>query len=232
MLRKSLLLSECDLKFAESAGSFSGYGSVFNVKDSKNDIIVAGAYADVIKSGDPVQLFVNHSWMRGELPIGVWTNLREDNYGLSGDAEIEMKMSAGSDAYYALKSKLVTGLSVAIMPDKSSVERRSDGAKVINRILKLKEISIVDDPANFEARVIDVKMSEELAEINTIRDFEYFLRDAGNFSKGLAGAIVNRAKIVFGQRDAGDEMEAKASQELEEVLKRINQKVSNLKIKG
>lgn len=232
MLQKTLSLSNCDLKFSESSGQFSGYGSVFNIKDDKNDIIMPGAYDNVLKSGDPVQVFVNHGWLKGDLPVGSWENLRCDGHGLAGDASLEMRMTTASDAYYALKSKLVSGLSVAIIPDKSSIERKSDGTRIIHNILKLKEISIVDNPANFESRVVDIKAAEELEDIKTIRDFEHFLRDAGNFSKGLASAIVNRAKIVFGQRDAGDEMEAKASQELEEVIKRVNQKVSNLTIKG
>ena len=232
MLQKNLSLSECDLKFSESAGQFNGYGSVFNIKDDKNDLIMPGAYENVLKSGNPVQVFVNHGWLRGELPVGTWSDLREDDHGLAGDAELEMRMSSASDAYYALKARLVSGLSVAIMPDKDSIERKSDGTRVIHNILRLKEISIVDNPANFESRVVDVKMTEELNDIKTIRDLEHFLRDAGNFSKGLAGAIVNRAKVVFGQREADDEMDAKASKELEEVLIRLNQKVSNFNLKG
>jgi hypothetical protein len=54
-----------------------------------------------------------------------------------------------------------------------------------------------------------VKYADEMAAIETIRDFEYFLRDAGNFSKGAAQALTARAKALFNLRDAGDIDEAK-----------------------
>ena len=34
LVHQTLSLSECDLKFASTEGAFSGYGSVFGVKDS------------------------------------------------------------------------------------------------------------------------------------------------------------------------------------------------------
>lgn len=70
LVHQTLSLSDCDIKFAASEGSFSGYGSVFGVLDSKNDIIMPGAYAEVLKSGGGVPVYVNHGWLRGELHRG------------------------------------------------------------------------------------------------------------------------------------------------------------------
>ena len=51
--------------------------------------------------------------------------------------------------------------------------------------------------------------------METIKEFELFLRDAGGFSKGAAQALTARAKVLFTLRDAGkDDAQAKAMTEL------------------
>jgi HK97 family phage prohead protease len=189
----------CDLKFAKSEGQFSGYGSVFGNRDSAMDVIMPGAYSEVLKSGDPVQIYVNHNWLSGALPVGSWAGLKQDERGLVGDAELVMKMPSAVDAYWSMKSGLVTGLSVAVIPDPDALEYRNDGTRVIHNIKYLKEISIVNDPANDQARVLNVK-SDHMARIEVIgsvREIESFLRDAGGLTKGAALAFVARAKDVF-----------------------------------
>lgn len=225
MERKTLSLSDCEIKFAQAEGSFSGYGSVFGVVDAKNDIIMPGAYSDVIASGNPVDVYVNHNWLDGQLPVGRWSDLKEDARGLAGHANLIMQMRGGSDAYWAMKSGLVNGLSVAIIPDSKAIERRADGVRVIHRIKALKEISIVTDPANDQARVTDIKhlddMRDAIDAMETIRDFERFLRDAGGLSKGLTEALVSRAKIVFGRGEPDPQaIDAKALADLEQILHR------------
>lgn len=226
MLRKTLSLSDADVKFASADGIFTGYGSVFGVVDAHNDLIMPGAYADVLASGAPVDVYVNHDWINGNLPVGRWNNLAEDARGLSGTAELVMQMRGGSDAYWAMKRGLVNGLSVAIIPDNKSIERRADGVRVIHRIKALKEISVVTDPANADARVTDVKFMDDaldaVEEIQTVRDFERFLRDAGGLSKGLTNALVSRAKLIFAPGDPGaGAAEAKALADLEARIKAV-----------
>ncbi|SDA29211.1 hypothetical protein SAMN05216315_14217 [Nitrosospira sp. Nsp18] len=206
-----LALNKCDLKFANTEGEFTGYGSVFGVLDSKNDVIMPGAYAEVLKSSESVKVYVNHGWMRGELPIGTWSGLKEDGRGLKGTAGLVMQMPSAVNAYWSIKSGLVSGLSVAIMPDHNSIERRADGARVIHNIKALKEISIVTDPANDESRVLDVKFSEEIEKVGSIREFECLLRDVGGLDRGTAKQLVTKAKELFAQRDAGDDVRAKES---------------------
>lgn len=219
MLHKTLSLSDAAVKFAAAEGRFTGYGSVFGVVDAHNDLIMPGAYADVLASGNPVDVYVNHNWINGALPVGRWGDLTEDTHGLSGTADVVMKMQGGADAYWAMKSGLVNGLSVAIIPDKKSMEIRGDGVRVIHRIKALKEISIVTDPANDQARVTDIKYQDDWQEtidsLITVRDFETFLRDAGGLSKGLATALTSRAKVIFapGEPDAAA-LEAKALADL------------------
>jgi HK97 family phage prohead protease len=200
METKTLSLEQCDVKFAQEEGMFSGYGSVFNVKDYTNDIIMPGAFDDVIKSGQEVNLYVNHGWMRGELPVGKWSGLKEDSIGLKGESKIELRMPSGSDGYYAMKSGLATGLSIGFMLEKNGFERKSDGTRVIHKIARLKEISITDAPANKYAGITSIKSIEDIEdaidEIKSIRDFENYLRDAGH-SKSAALAIVSKTRKLF-----------------------------------
>ena len=213
LTHQTLSLSECDIKFAASEGAFSGYGSVFGNVDSKNDIVAPGAYAEVLKSGEKVPVYVNHGWLDGKLPVGSWSGLKEDDRGLFGDASLVMKMPSAIDAYWGIKSGLVSGLSVAIVPDPEYTEYRADGIRIIHKIKMLKEISIVNEPANAEARVFSVKAAEEIGRIETVRDFERLLRDVGAFNKATAKQLVAKAKDIFRQRDADEDAEAQSSQE-------------------
>lgn len=221
MENASLDFAACDIKFAATEGTFSGYGAVFGNLDAKNDIIMPGAFDDVLKSGDRVDTYVNHGWLRGELPVGWWSGLKQDAKGLFGDSALVMQMPAAVNAYWAMKSGLVCGLSIGFISDEKTNERKSNGSRVIHRMKALKEISIVTSPANDEARIMSVKFTDELDEVKTIRDFEYFLRDAGSFSKAAAQSLTAKAKALFGTRDAAEEDEAKQKAEILERIQRL-----------
>lgn len=209
LIHQTLSLNSCDLKFAPSEGAFSGYGSIFGNIDSKNDIIMPGAYEEAIKNAGSVPVYVNHGWLKGDLPVGRWSDLKEDDRGLFGDANLVMQMPSAINAYWGMKSGLISGLSVAILPDQTAVKRRSDGIREIYRIKALKEISIVDEPANDLARISDVKMSLELEKVETIRDFERLLRDVGAFDQASAKSLIAKARELFVQREVGDEQAQK-----------------------
>ena len=231
MLQKTLLLSECQIKAGGNKGKFSGYASVFNQVDTYGDTILPGAYKDTLEVNGMPKMFLQHeSW---ELPIGKWLEAKEDDHGLFVEGELTLGMARADDTYAALKHGTLDGLSIGygLKAEDYQYNEETDGL-IIQKVSYLGEVSPVVFPADRSARIDLGSVKSELDEIETIREFELFLRDAGKFSKGLAGAIVNRAKVVFGHRDDGDGMDAKASQELEEVLKRINQKVSNLTLRG
>lgn len=57
--------------------------------------------------------------------------------------------------------------------------------------------------------------------VETVRDLESYLREAGNLSKSQAMGIMAKAKALF-QRDAGNEADAKQYQALQAVLNRIS----------
>lgn len=220
MEHKSISFGDCEIKFAPSEGVFSGYGSIFGNLDSKNDIIMPGAYDDVLKSGDPVALYVNHGWLRGELPVGSWSGLKQDTKGLFGNAELVMQMPSAVDAYWAMKSKLVSGLSIGFLPDPSGTERKSDGTRIIHKIKVLKEISVVTDPANDASRIVSVKFKDDLEKCDSERDIERLLRDAG-LSNWESKSVVSRAKAIFEDRDDPKDVMADQSALILERLRKL-----------
>jgi hypothetical protein len=133
-----------------------------------------------------------------------------------------MQMPAAVNAYWAMKSGLVNGLSIGFLPDVKSTERKNNGSRIIHKVAVLKEASIVTDPANDATRVVSVKFKEELEQCGTERDIEQLLRDAG-LSKWESKAVVSRAKVIFTGRDDQESIDAKNMTMILERIKKISQ---------
>lgn len=168
MQRKALALRE--VKFAPpiddtSVREFSGYGAVFSNIDSYDDIIAPGAFAASIAEHKaagtmPVMLW-NHDAMA--MPIGVWTDLFEDDHGLKMSGRF-LDTVAGRDAYTIAKAGAVTGLSIGYFVTASEIEKRDGKTVRVITAVKLVEVSLVTFPANDLARVNDVKSHMETEE--------------------------------------------------------------------
>lgn len=195
------MLKHLDMPFAVKAvsedGTFAGYGSVFNVVDSYDEIVVAGAFADSLKTRQPSLLWQHRS---GE-PIGIYTGVKEDNVGLHVEGKLALKTTRGAEAYELLKMGAVSGLSIGFMVREESYDRVTR----INTLKKLDlwEVSLVTFPANEAARVTGVKSVEE---IETLRDAEAYLRDAGGFSKAQALGLIARIKAAQQKRGEPDDL--------------------------
>ena len=74
MYRKSLSLSDCDIKLDAKSGVFSGYASVFGGVDSYGDTIEKGAFAETLSDHGLPKMFFNHDGF--DLPIGKWKSAR------------------------------------------------------------------------------------------------------------------------------------------------------------
>lgn len=215
---KTLNFQSCDIKSSDDGGSFAGYASVFGGVDTYGDTIAKGAYQKSLKEHGMPKVFINHD--DRYLPVGK-ALAREDDKGLMVDIELTPGMAAANDARAALKHQTIDGLSIGYMLKRSDYETLDDGTRLIKNISRLYEVSIVTYPADSAARIdlASVK-SEGLDEVKTIKDFEYFLRDAGNMSRELAKAVISQAKIVLNPRDV-DADEAKKMLEIEARIKRI-----------
>lgn len=187
ILHKSI---ELDLKSLTDKGSFSGYGSVFNVIDKGGDIVMPGAFSESLtawgKSGRTVPVLWQHD--PGQ-PIGAWEQLKEDDHGLLGDASLWLDEAPYARlAHKGMQTKTITGLSIGYRVKKYSV---NPDTKVYSlEKLDLVEISVVTNPMNDDARVENVKSMIAAGILPSLKEFEDFLREAG-FSKSQATAIAN-----------------------------------------
>ncbi|WP_371767501.1 HK97 family phage prohead protease [Massilia sp.] len=219
LIKKTLPLGETEFKFTEDSGQFKGYASVFGGVDSYRDTILKGAYLETLKEHGIPKMFYNHKW---DMPIGKYTNVDEDSKGLWVEGELTPGHSRAADVRASMLHQTLDGLSIGGMLRKGDYKDGNEGGRIIHKWTVLKEVSPVVFPADGSARIdLDsVKYADEMAAIETIRDFEYFLRDAGNFSKGAAQALTARAKALFTLRDAGDNEVAKQMED--QILDRLH----------
>jgi HK97 family phage prohead protease len=191
--RRSVAL---ELKAAKEAGSFEGYGSVFDVVDSYGDAIEKGAFKDTLrswrlKSKTPPMLLQHGGWGMGAtdmVPIGKWDAMEEDDHGLYVKGHLlAMDTERSKQVYAAMKEGALDGLSIGFVTKEVRMgEKPSEPARTLTAV-DLWEVSIVTFPANGEARVGAMKADADMTE----REFESFLRDAG-FTRRDAQCIISR----------------------------------------
>jgi HK97 family phage prohead protease len=222
LIKKLLKLDQVDLKMDGAAGTFKGYASVFNGVDSYGDTILKGAFAATLRAMQP-KMFFNHNW--NSIPIGKWTQLKEDDHGLWVEGELTPNLSLSSDVRAAMTHGTLDGLSIGGWVKKGDYEDTETG-RIIRKWTNLVEISPVVFPADSDARIdLDSVKSEAfdqaVAECTTEREFERLLRDAGLSKKG-AVAVASRAKQIFSGRDAlADGLDAKTAGEVMARLARM-----------
>ena len=223
MEHKSIALESAKLEIKADGAGFVGYASTFGNVDSYGDTIVKGAYLKTLATHGLPRMFFNHDSYA--VPIGKWIKAEEDNYGLLMTGEFTPENKLAQEVKAALKHGTVDSMSIGYSLTKGGYDD-SESGRTIKEVSRLAEVSIVTFPADKFARVdlSSVKSyAEEIQTMETIKEFELFLRDAGRFSKGAAQALTARAKVLFGLREAGDgDKEAK---EMAEILERL-QKIS------
>ena len=189
------------LKSLSDTGSFSGYGSVFNVEDSYGDVVVAGAFADSLAAQKAKGRMPAMLWQhRSAEPLGVYTAMSEDSLGLKVEGQIALTTVRGAEAYSLLKMGAISGLSIGYIPREDSYDKVT-GITTLKKV-DLWEVSLVTFPANDAARVQGVKTVEV---IESIRDAEKYLRDAG-LSRKEAVAFIARVK-GFSQSESDEGMQ-------------------------
>lgn len=180
----------------DDSGVFSGYASKYNGVDSYGDTILPGAYADILASGKMPKMFFNH--MTEDVPVGDWLEMEGREDGLYVKGQLDLTIPAARDIYHAMKARRVDGLSVGIEVADDGYELKNPddwwSAYYISKVSDLREISICNFPADNMARIETVKA--DIDKIQTIRDIEKTLRDAG-FSKTQAGAFIAATRQVL-----------------------------------
>ena len=89
-----------EIKAVSESGTFSGYGSVFGVKDSYGDIVVPGAFTDSLADHKGKNRLPAMLWQhRSAEPIGVYTAMHEDSIGLQVEGQLALTTVRGAEAH-------------------------------------------------------------------------------------------------------------------------------------
>lgn len=201
MERKTLLLSDCQIKMDDGGeGRFSGYASVFGGVDSYGDTIMKGSYEYSLKKNGKPKMFAQHDYYA--LPVGKWLVAKEDDHGLWVEGEFTPGMARAQETYAAVKHGTVDGLSIGYRLQEGDYEELEDGKRIIHRVSSLVEVSVVTFPADTAARVdLTSVKSEQIEQIQSITEFERFLREVGAFDRKSAKHLISRFKQILDVRD-------------------------------
>lgn len=129
-------------------GYFSGYLSVWGVRDSYGTAFVRGAFTKSLSEHETFPLLADHMDFR---PIGKFT-AKEDDIGLRIDAEIYLDIQAGMEKWILLSREAIDGLSVGFKAIKEQYDSTRDVTDLLE--VKLYEGSVVTFPSN-EAALVD-----------------------------------------------------------------------------
>jgi HK97 family phage prohead protease len=206
MERLAFGLGEVKFAGSDTDMSFAGYGAVFGNVDSYGDVIAKGAFSKTLtdskRGGNWPAMLSQHGGMLGNdmTPIGVWTEMREDDHGLYVEGKLA-DTERGREAYSLLKMQprpALNGLSIGYRATEWSMRAKPDEPRRTLKSIDLYEVSLVTMPANPKARVSSVKNFDP-------REIEDALRDAGISRSDSVKAV---AVLKTLQRDAGEPEDA------------------------
>lgn len=203
MQTKQRLDVPLQLKSVSESGEFEGYGSVFGVKDSYDDIVVPGAFASSLAVWKEKNSLPSLLWQHQIAePIGVYTEMREDDVGLfvKGRLLIDDDPLARR-AHAHMKAGSLTGLSIGYILKDWEYDRTKEA--FLLKEIDLWEVSPVTFPSNDEARVSDVKSAFARGEMPNQKSIERVLRDVG-LSRTQAKAFMAGGYGALSLRDAVD----------------------------
>lgn len=158
---KSFELDDSDV------GTFTCYGSKFDVVDQANEVVVKGAFIDSLQRHQelgtmPIMLW-NHD--TDEI-IGKWVEAEEDEVGLKLKGKFNLNTDEGKRRYEELKHGDLTGFSIGYWISLEDTETIDDVTYL--KKIHLQEVSLVPFPCNEEAQVLEVKsvQSDAANEVN------------------------------------------------------------------
>ncbi|WP_170145653.1 HK97 family phage prohead protease [Rhodoplanes elegans] len=212
-----VLGASLEIKFMDGGdcapGTFEGLGAVFGNVDSVGDLIEPGAFSKSLYAckacGKYPPMRKMHGMGASSLdPIGVWDHMEEDSRGLIVKGRlVGLDTEQGKWNYAQLREGALKGLSIGYRVSPNGSRRGSGKMGEPARYLKqidLKEVSLVDMPANALATVTAMKsLYGAAADISfDPREMEGALRDAGlSRADAVKGVAVFRTYL---RRDAGD----------------------------
>jgi HK97 family phage prohead protease len=203
------LAIEAEFKtFNDDEWKVEGYGSVFDSVDLVGDTIRKGAFEDSVESKMP-KMHLEHFRL---ITPGMWTKAVEDHHGLRLTGYLTRGHSWAKDLRASLRHGTIRGLSIGFTLPEDGYEKTEDGRLITKA--NLFEVSFVGEPAEPKAQVENWK--SEIADLESLQDFERFLRDLGAMPRSAVTAYVSRFKTSM-QSDSAEIVEEK-THELESVV--------------
>lgn len=142
----------------EETNVFEGYASVFNNKDSHDDVIEKGAFTKTIQErGHKVKVLWQHDMWT---PIGKAVEMKEDEYGLFVKAKIS-DTDEGRRAMTLIKDGVIDELSIGYSVVKDEIDRDTGVRKL--KELRLFEFSPVTFASNDRAVITGAKEDDLLS---------------------------------------------------------------------
>ena len=197
-------------------GIVEGYIASFKVEELDfPDKFEKGAFLDSIeehrqRDARPIRLNFQHD----RSPIGGFpiSSVFEDDRGLFGVAEINLDRQLGREVYSLAKQGVLRDFSIGFIPQEWKIV---DDTRIISKA-RIMEGSIVDEPMNPDAQIINVKNADQTDFFGskdvsswTDRDLEAALVSTKQFSRSAVKALVARLREV----DPGEESpEVKATE--------------------
>lgn len=199
---------ELNAKAVGESGTIEGYGSVFGVVDSSNEVVEPGAFAGSLveakRKGRTIKMLWQHD---PRSPIGVWDDLAEDAKGLYVKGRLNLEKQLAREVHSDLKVGAVDGLSIGYRTIQTQPHDDKQGVLSLLK-LDLREVSVVTFAANERARVETVKSAcadlvKRLAAGDrlTEREFERLLK-AEPF--GLTNSQAERAVRIHLKKGQGE----------------------------
>jgi len=211
--------SRFEMKALGQAGTFCGYGSVYDVVDLGDDVMAHGCFADSLSAWKAKGLMPSLLWQHNPRePIGAYTQMSEDSKGLYVEGKLTLDVQRAKEAYALLQDKALNGLSIGFLTRDDSYDQKT-GIRTIRKA-DLWEVSMVTFPMNEQARVDQVKAIDA---IETRSDVERFLREVG-VTRSEAKAVTARL-WTLARREVANEQGSVAA----DILAALDKRVSTLR---
>ena len=153
-LRRETKLANAELSGVEADGSFFGYASLFGETDLNRDLVMRGAFQKSIgkRGAAGIRMLFQHD---PAVPIGVWTEVREDFRGLFVRGRLMTEVAKGREVLALMRAGAIDGLSIGFR----TVRGRTDAKSGVRHLIEvdLWEVSVVTFPMLPQARVSGVK---------------------------------------------------------------------------
>ncbi len=186
-----------EVRAAGEDGTIEGYGSVFGVKDSYDDVVMPGAFGDSIKAHKAAGSMPVMLWQHDASEvIGIWTDIREDESGLYLKGQLALDTMRGREVYALLKMGALKGLSIGFVTKEAEWNKDAQVREV--RSVDLWEVSVVTFPANTAAAITAVKAEA----ITRFSDAEKVLRDAGLSKRDACAVVAQVKRLAIREREA------------------------------